>query len=344
MWNPDHYLEEAYQAAREQDAGRQRPWNERRSGVRAALVEALGPVPAAGAPLEPEVIGRWELEAGRLERVVYTTHAGLRMPAFVLVPAGLKGRAPAVIAWHGHGIGSRELVGLRADDTPAEARPDGRRPAALQLAERGLIVIAPEIVGFGDRRLAADLPKDPHTTSSCFALASRLLMCGQTLAGLRVYEAMRALDYTAGREDVDPQRIGCMGFSGGGLVAAFAAALDPRLQAALLCGFTNTFAGSLWKRTHCIDNYLPGILKAAELPELIGLIAPRSLFVESGEGDGLFPAASFREAASVLETIYREEGARERFGSDLFPGKHEVSGRLSFDWLAQSLKRNAPIE
>ncbi|MCZ8519536.1 MULTISPECIES: dienelactone hydrolase family protein [Paenibacillus] len=338
MWNPDEYLEEAYQAACRQNAvSRALPWGERRSGVHRALLEALGTMPASDAPLQPEVIGVWELEVGRLERAVYTTHAGLRVPAYVLVPKGLKGRAPAVLVWHGHGIGSRELVGGGADGTPEEVPAGGRQPVAMQLAERGLIVIAPEIIGFGDRRLAADLPKEPRTTSSCFALASRLLMCGQTLAGLRVFEAGRALDYTAGREDVDPQRIGCMGFSGGGLIAAFSAGLDDRLKAALLCGFTNTFAGSLWKRTHCIDNYLPGILQKAELPELIGLIAPRALFVESGEHDGLFPAGAFREAAAVLETLYREEGVAERFSSDLFPGKHEISGRHSFGWLAQQL-------
>ncbi|WP_077622595.1 hypothetical protein [Sediminibacillus massiliensis] len=90
------------------------------------------------------------------------------------------------------------------------------------------------------------------------------------------------------------------------MVAAFTAALDERVKATVLSGFTNTFKGSIMAMHHCIDNYLPGILRYAELPDIIGLIAPRPLFVEAGEEDPIFPVEHVRTALSRLKKIYQD--------------------------------------
>ncbi|WP_028548311.1 alpha/beta hydrolase family protein [Paenibacillus sp. UNC451MF] len=340
MWSPDEYLKQLYDSKdqmREHVLGPQH-WRERKGEVRTKLMKALGSLPNGSVSLNPVLLERTEREDCIVERVAFATAEHLRIPAYVLIPKQLEARAPAVLAWHGHGYGSREIVGLQPDGTVDEGEPGIHQHFAVQLVRRGMIVIAPEIIGFGDRRLAADRVKDPKKASSCFALSSRLLLYGQTLAGLRVYEAMRALDYLLSRDEVDPGRIGSMGFSGGGMIAALSAALDDRIQAVVLSAFTSTFRGSLLAMNHCIDNYLPSVLEYADLPELIGLIWPRSLFIESGMEDTLFPESSVREALTVLERIYQEEDALERLQADLFPGKHEVSGRKSYDWLAQRLR------
>jgi predicted esterase len=75
----------------------------------------------------------------------------------------------------------------------------------------------------------------------------------------------------------------------------------------------------------------------AELPELMGLIAPRPLFLESGDEDPIFPADGFNKAVRELQSIYGREGVQDRLAFDLFPGAHEISGRKSFDWLKQAL-------
>jgi dienelactone hydrolase len=340
MWQPDQYLEELYKSEQIDDSAA--AWHTRKADVRNRLLASLGPMPNTAEPLQPIVLEREEREDHLLERVEFSTAAGLRVPAYVLIPKGLTGRAPAVLAWHGHGYGSREIVGLQPDGTPDDAEPGIHQHFALQLVRRGLIVIAPEIIGFGDRRLAAESRKDPRKSSSCAALSSRLLLYGRTLAGLRLFEAKRTLDYLLTREDVDPQRIGTMGFSGGGLIASLSSALDERIHATVLCAFTSTFRGSILAMNHCIDNYLPSILPHAELPELIGLIAPRALFVESGTEDTLFPANSVREAVDRLQEIYRAEGSTACLEVDMFPGKHEICGRISYDWLARMLKAGLP--
>lgn len=339
MLNPDDYLEQLYtdlHAETSQD--RLKPWRDRKADVKSKLLACLGDFPRGSSELNPVVGERLDKGDHYLERVIYTTDVNLQIAAFVLIPKGITGRAPAVVAWHGHGYGSREIVGLQPDGNTDDAPPGIHQHFALNLVRRGMIVIAPEIIGFGDRRLSVDKGKDPKKNSSCFSLASRLLLYGKTLAGLRIYEAIRSVDYLITRVDVDPTRIGCMGFSGGGLIASLSSALDERIQATVICAFTSTFRGSLLAMNHCIDNYMPSILPDADLPELIGLIAPRALFIESGMEDPLFPVASVQETVAILKEIYRAEGSAPKLDVDLFPGKHEVSGRLSYDWLAGQLK------
>ncbi|MNO24501.1 hypothetical protein D3C76_143240 [compost metagenome] len=112
-----------------------------------------------------------------------------------------------------------------------------------------------------------------------------------------------------------------------------ASGLDERVKAAVLCGWTNTFQGSILAMHHCIDNYLPGILLDAEQPELAGLIAPRALFVESGEQDRIFPAGHVRQAISILEETYAAWGVQEQLAYDIHSGGHEISGKKLI-WLA----------
>jgi len=162
-------------------------------------------------------------------------------------------------------------------------------------------------------------------------------MHGKTMAGARVYDIMRAIDYLSARGDVDAEKIGCMGISGGGLVCAFSSAVDERIKAAVVSGYTCTFKESVMSIRHCIDNYIPGILNAAEMPDIIGLIAPRPLLVESGTEDRWFPVAGTRAAFSRLEKIYGLLGVRDRLEKDIFEGPHEISGKLAYDWLEKWL-------
>jgi dienelactone hydrolase len=168
-------------------------------------------------------------------------------------------------------------------------------------------------------------------------LSTQLMMLGKTLTGLRVAEALQAFKYLTSRPEVDPKRIGLMGFSGGGLIGYVAAVLEEGINATVLTGFTNTMKDSIFAVHHCVDNYTPGLLVHAELPELIGLLAPRPLFLEAGEADPIFPVAGFHKAAAEIQAIYEEENAGDKLGIDVFPGAHEISGRIAYDWLKKTL-------
>ncbi|WP_338555040.1 alpha/beta hydrolase family protein [Paenibacillus sp. KS-LC4] len=339
MWKADQLLNRLYEEAVE--AHRVAAESESREGrrlqLKSALASAVGSF-ESNLGHEPVVLERVQCDGYTRERVELSATPGLSFAAYVLIPDGAEGeRLPGVLAVHGHGYGSREIVGLLPDGAEDFGKPNIHQHFAVQLVKRGMVVIAPDVVGFGERKLDADLQENPDAPSSCYRLSTQLMMLGKTLTGLRTAEVLEALNYLALRPEVDASRIGAMGFSGGALISYVAAALDDRIKAVVLTGFTNTIKDSIFAVHHCIDNYTPGLLAHAELPELIGLIAPRPLFLEAGQNDPIFPIEGFKKAAAELQAIYEREGAPEQLQCDIFPGIHEISGRMSYQWLHQTL-------
>jgi len=173
--------------------------------------------------------------------------------------------------------------------------------------------------------------------SSCHEICTYLLQFGHTMAGHRAYDVMRSVDYLAARPDVDPARIGCMGISGGGLAATFAAALGDPIRAAVVSGYINTFAASILAVHHCVDNYVPGLSRIADLPDLAALIAPRALLMEAGTEDPIFPIGAAKEAYERIRRAYRLLGAEKKLAIDVFEGGHQISGAAAYDWLSEYL-------
>lgn len=257
--------------------------------------------------------------------------------AYVLIPKQITAPAPAVIAVHGHGYGSREIVGLLPDGKPDLDTPGIHQHYAIQLVNRGLITIAPDVIGFGERRLAEDMTNNADIANSCDSLSSRMLLMGKTLAGFRVHEMLKVIDIVSDMPEVNSERIGIMGFSGGALIAYLTAALDQRIRATVLTGFPNTYQNSILHIHHCICNYIPGQALYADLPQWIGLIAPRPLFVEAGRHDRIFPIQGVQKAIAQLQQIYQQHDAEQQFASDIFEGTHEISGRYAYDWIQKKL-------
>lgn len=338
MWNGDVFIERLYEQAGEQrkrEGAGESP-EHKKARLKKSLMESLGKFEVTNT-YSPITLERVECDGYIRERVELSAIPGLTFGAYVLLPANASGKLPGVIAVHGHGYGSRQICGMLEDGSPDNGKPDIYNHFAVQLVKKGFAVIAPDVIGFGERRMDADLAKDPKAPSSCYRMSTQLLMLGKTLTGLRVLEMIKALDYFSARKEVNPNRIGIAGFSGGSLIAYVASALDERIRASVLIGFPNTFKDSIMAVHHCLCNYTPGILMQAELPELMGLIAPRPLFLESGTEDPIFPAPGFTKAVQELQEIYKQEGAIDQLDFDLFPGKHEVSGRHSFNWLKSVL-------
>jgi len=340
MWHSDEYLESLYKSitpALRFDATTTEEWHVWRGRLRRRFEELLGRFPAGREALTPKVLERIECEGYVRERVEFTTFDGLRCPAYVLVPTGQASgeRLPAVAAFHGHGYGSREVVGLSPAGESILERPTYQKNFGVELAKRGFVVVAPEIFGFGDRRLQDEYARDKY--SSCDRLSKVMLHLGRTMAGHRVHEAMRTIDYLCARDDVDVERIGCMGISGGGLVASFTAALDERIKSTVVSGYVNTFKASILDIDHCIDNYVPGLGEIAEMPDIVSLIAPRALLMEAGTKDDIFPIDASLEAFERLRDVYDLLGVSSKLACDAFEGEHEISGAAAYDWLQRTV-------
>lgn len=340
-WKADLFLNQLYNDSlkrieQERSTVQEAP-SERKVFLKETLGRLIGSFQDDG-KYEATIIERVVCEGYVRERVELSSVSGMSFAAYVLIPDGYESeKIPAVLAVHGHGYGSREIVGLNFDGSVDDKIPGIHQHFALQLVKQGLLVIAPDVVGFGERLLEADQADGTMAPSSCYKMSTQLLMLGKTLTGLRVMETRIVLDYLTSRSDIDPERLGIMGFSGGGLISYITAALDERIKAVVLTGFTNTFKDSIIAVDHCICNHIPNILLYAELPEWIGLIAPRALFLESGENDPIFPKQGFQKSVKAIRKIYEEENASDQLSSDLFPGVHEISGRYSYDWLADTL-------
>lgn len=318
------------------DTGDRGAWLSRQRALREAFIRALGPMPEPAA-LEPRVLEEVEMPGYRRLTVELTETEGLVMPCYVLIPEGIGPgeRRAAVVAVPGHGSGMREAMGLDEAGRPAaDAGYQKRFPEAL--CRRGFVVIVPELLGFGQRRWEGDEAK-PLNHSACHQISTALWMYGQTMAGMRVFDVKRCLDYLATLPFVDAGRMGAMGISGGGLAAGFAAMVDDRIRAICVSGYFNTFADSVLNVFHCVDNYLYGIMQTAELPDLACLIAPRPLVMECGRQDPIFPFAASEACYRQLEQAYRMLGCPERLAMDAFDGDHQISGRISYDFLARYL-------
>ncbi|WP_082234926.1 dienelactone hydrolase family protein [Halobacillus massiliensis] len=315
MNRTDHFLEELYKGTLEGEF-------ESRTEMKRKLSSLLGEFPENQLVVKKEKQSTEVFTRYSKERYVIQSTDNLKVPVDVLRPSGkISG---SVLAIHGHGSGNRELT-----DKDYKGL---HNHFAVQLAELGLTVYVPQLIGFGDRRLTKDI--EEGNLNSCYSLAVHLLMTGKTLAGLRVFEMKRVLDFIKKEES---GKVGVMGFSGGGWIAALLAILDKRLEAVVLSGFAGTFHGSILASNHCIDNYIPGLLRLGELPDLLKLIAPRPLFIESGRKDSTFPAAEAEKAYASLKEAYNSRKAAGRLTLDLFEGEHEVSGRRSLNWLKTRL-------
>lgn len=312
---------------------------DRRARLRSYLESLVEPFADRRVPAAPVVLEQVRCDGYRRDRIELQTLAGMRFRAYLLIPDGRPEPGPAVLAVHGHGYGSRQITGLLADGSADPDRTDGHHHFAEALARRGLLVLAPDVVGFGERRSAADRVFDAEAGNACYRLGTELLLQGATLTGLRTAELLGVVDHLAARGDVDPDRIGIVGHSGGSLLSLITSALDPRIAATVLCGYPNTFAASIRSVRHCLCNYLPGVLRYGEQPDLLELIMPRALFLESGERDPIFPRAGFEAAVGQVGGSYAQAGLGDRFDHDLHPGGHEVSGRASFRWLTKTLGR-----
>ena len=128
-----------------------------------------------------------------------------------------------------------------------------------------------------------------------------------------------------------------MGISGGGLTTTFAAALDPRIRAAFVSGYLNTFLDSVYTISHCIDNYIPGILHWCEMYDVGGLIAPRPLFVESGDKDNIFPDHASRLSFERVKQVYEIFGKADLAEQEVFPGEHSFWGKRGLPFMAKHL-------
>jgi dienelactone hydrolase len=263
------------------------------------------------AALEDRLVTQEECQDHIREEWTIQSEPGLRVPFYVLRPPRIDRPLPVVLTPHGHGkAGKRTYVGLWQDDHEREEIVAGERDVALQAVRAGYVAIAPDLRGFAALRRQEDIAID--AVSSCRTWQLHALLLGRTLLGERVWDITRLIDYAATRPDVDARRIVITGNSGGGTVSLFAAACDERIAVAVPASYFCTFEHSIGSLHHCECNYVPGLLAAAEMYDVAGLIAPRPFLAVAGRNDPIFPYSAVQEAFARLHRVYEVAAVPER--------------------------------
>ncbi len=304
--------------------------------LRVKIRELVGPLPENPAKLQPKVLETKDFGTYTREKIIFSSREGMDVFGYLLKPKSVQGKQPIMICVPGHGRGVDDLVGI---DEKGEQRttPAGYQfDYPLQFVAKGVAAFAIEPLAFGYRRDPINAAKSANA-NSCQPAAGAALLFGETMIGWRAYDVMRTIDYIETRRDLDAKRVGCVGISGGGTCAMFASAIDTRIKAVMISGYLCTFRDCILSLAHCMDNYVPGILNWAEMSDVAGLIAPRALFVESGELDKIFPLPGFKVGYEETKKIYDVLGAGPSLGMEIHPGAHQFSGVKGIPFLVASL-------
>ena len=329
--------DEARYAFRARRPAEARRWQRTTRAALAACLRLDAFAPVALAPRRLECVDRGDHVR---EKFLLQTAPGVSMPVYLLLPKRAARPLPVVVAFHGHGYGVKDIVGLWEDGSERHT-PDGyQKDFALALCRRGFAVAAPEISCFGERQTDfsyLDVALGQQAASTCTHTAMLAFHLGFSVVGMRVHDARRLIDYLETRRDLDAGRVGAMGISGGGMHTLFSTCLDPRIRACVVSGYYSTFKGSLLAMHHCACNFVPGLAAFGEMQDLAGLVAPRPMLVEAGTRDPIFPLAAVRQGLAGARRVYQTFGAAGAVEADVFEGRHQIGGAKAGDFLARHL-------
>ena len=286
------------------------------------------------------------IEARELDRVkiaggIVRTHAMLQverdvwMPFYLLEPQSPKldarGRKCCYICPHGHqGAGAASVAGVTGVPAVDDAVRKFNYDYGLRLARMGYVTVCPDARGWGYRRDWKGQGDDENSflRGTCLNQARMAEPLGLTVAGLNAWDNMRLIDYLEARGDIAMDDLGCFGFSGGGYMTLYLAALDPRVCKAFVSGYLYGVDDSLLHLNgNCSCNYTPGLWRLLDMGDIASLIAPRPLLVQSCEEDHLNGSRGLKnvdEQLKIVRDAYKLLGRRDALRHEVCPGGHHL--------------------
>ncbi|MEK7408449.1 MAG: acetylxylan esterase [Acidobacteriota bacterium] len=300
----------------------------RKQLVRAKLLELNGGLPDYNGPLNPQVTGRLEHPGYSIEKVIFESLPRVHVTANLYRP-NQPGRYPGVLLPLGHW---------------EQGKPGPQRIAA-NLALKGFVVLVYDPLGQGerwqafDRRVGRSLAGG--STDQHFMAGAQSLLIGESFARYRIWDAKRALDYLVSRPDVDAEKIGCTGCSGGGTLTTYISALDTRIKVAAPACYMNSFrvlfSGSVGDSEQSLPDFLSSGLDQTDYVELF---APKPWLICSTLGDFFTPEGA-RQVYEEAQAWYRIYGAEDKIRWAVGRGPHgtplEIREEI-YAWMIRWLK------
>jgi len=359
---------------------RNEKWRQLDSWKKVALekAEELVATPEINIDSEVTVHKKYEYDGLEIEELSWQLSNGNgRTEAILLKPAGVKGKLPAILGLHDHGgnkyFGKRKITKVSDEMHPLM---DSHQKEyyegfawANEIAKRGYVVLVHDTFAFGSRRVLLDEVKgitwsgahidginddNPEEDKNIVSynnwagahehVMSKSLFCaGTTWPGVVLAEDQVALNILAERVDVDAERIGCAGLSGGGLRTNYLAGLDHRIKCAVSVGFMSTWKDFILNKsfTHTWMLYAPLLPQYLEFPEILGLRVPLPTLVLNNNQDSLYTPPEMKKADEVLAAVYKKAGASEKYRANFYDGPHKFDSAMqsdAFNWFDKWLK------
>ena len=300
----------------------------RKAEVRAKILELVGGLPDYDGPLKARITGRIERPRYVIEKVVFESLPGLLVTANLYRP-NQPGKYPGVLLPLGHW---------------EEGKPAMQR-IAINLALKGFVALAYDPLGQGerlqayDRRLGRSLAGG--ATNQHFLAGAQSLLVGESFARYRIWDAKRALDYLLSRPEVEADKIGCTGCSGGGTLTTYISALDSRIKVAAPACYMNSFRILFSGSVGDSEQSLPGFLSAGlDQTDYVELFAPKPWLIASTLEDFFTPEGA-RQVFDEARRWYRIYSAEEKVQWVLGPGEHgtpAVVREAIYEWMIRWLR------
>ncbi len=287
--------------------------HKRQADLKAKFLQAIGPFPDR-TPLNAKVVGTLMGDGFRVEKVIYESRQDHHVTANFYIPDG-KGPFPGVLVPCGH------------SDNGKAAEPYQR--ACILMAKNGLAVLCYDPIGQGERAQSLDDRKKPEikgNTSEHTLVGIGALLVGQSTAAYRIWDGIRSIDYLQSRKEIDPNKIGCTGNSGGGTLTAYLMALDDRI----VCAAPSCYITSLERLFATIgpqdaeQNITGQVAFGMEHADYLTMRAPRPTLMCIAAQDYFDKQgahATFREAKDIFTKL----DAGDRVALFEFDDKHGFS-------------------
>ena len=279
-------------------------WQDQRPQRYKEFMEMMGlqdmPLEGQRPNLNITTTGTIQEEGYRIEKLYYESLPGLYVAANLYIPDELKEPGPAILYVCGHSPTQKVRY----------------QPYPKKFAELGFVCLIIETIQFGE------VCGDHHGCYSkgWFHWYSR----GYNPGGVELWNAMRGLDLLSERPEVDPERLGVTGISGGGSQSWYIAAADPRIKAvAPVCG-ASTLDAQIGTRTidgHC-DCMMPINTYRRDFQDIGALIAPTPLLIAQADRDGLNTIESAQRLHHDIKKIYDLYGSPDHISLVESPGGH----------------------
>lgn len=314
-------------------------WKARKADVRNKLLLSAGlrPEPPR-TPLKARIFGEVEAKGFKVAKVHFESLPGFLVTGNLYTPLGLPGPYPAILSPHGHWKFGR-----------LENGPTGSLPGrCIDFARQGFVVFSIDMVGYNDSfqlphdsnksraQLKADLPLpyEPRRFRADFDFPSAGLH-GLSLGGLQLWNGIRALDFLTSLSNVDAERIGVTGASGGATQTLLLLAADDRVKVAAPVNIIGTE-----KHPGCGCENIPGLWIDTSTLELAATFAPKPLILGSATEDPWTHSTPERELP-MIRTYYEFYGAESNLANIHINAGHNYNAetrKAVYAWFHQHLQ------